>query len=340
MTTQPEADWRGLWLDNPLWPRVGSRWLIGWVLEDASGQVVGALGNVPSLYHFGDRELLCANGRGWVVAAEYRGFALWLMDEYFNQSGADLFINTTVNAIAAQVFSTLSARVPLGDWQAAAYWITSYRGFARKVLAALGIPLAGALAPSAAAVLWLRDACLAKPLPTAAVDVVAADGFDARFDGFWEELLRQHPDKLLAVRDRQALAWHFAIPLRQGRLWILTATRAGLVRAYCILKRQDTPQGMRRMRLVDYQTLEPDNDLLGGLLQAALRRCAAEGFHLLEHLGGGLPKLANFDLCAPYHRKLANWMFYYQAADATLHPELCRPEVWDPSEYDGDASFE
>jgi hypothetical protein len=77
---QPADDWHALWLNNPLWPRLGKDWPIGWVMEDAAGQVVGSMTNIPSLYRFRDRELICANGRDWVVAPEYRGFALWVMD--------------------------------------------------------------------------------------------------------------------------------------------------------------------------------------------------------------------------------------------------------------------
>jgi hypothetical protein len=333
-------DWHRLWLDNPLWPRLGNHWPIGWVLEDEAGRVVGSLGNVPSLYRFGGRELVCANGRAWVVRPEYRGFALWLMDEYFNQPGADLFINTTVNPMAVEAFSTLCARVPLGDWQTIAYWVTGYRGFARKVLQKLRIPLAGALALPAAALLRLKDALFARSLPAAGAEVViaAAEGFDSRFDRFWEELVRLFPEKLLAGRDSQTLAWHYAIPMRQRRLWIFTAARGGLLRAYGVLNRQDWRQGVRRMRLVDYQTLEPDADLLPGLLGAALRRCAAEDFYVLEHLGGGLPKMRSLDRCAPYRRRLPNWPFYYHATDPALDAELRRPEAWDPSSFDGDAS--
>jgi hypothetical protein len=339
--TLPADDWRGLFLDNPLWPRLGDRWPIGWVLEDGAGQVVGSLTNVPSLYHFRGRELLCANGRSWAIADEYRGFALWLMDEYFNQPGADLFINTTVNANGAATARTLSTPVPVGDWQTFAYWVTRYRGFTRKALEKMGVPLASVLAIPAAAALRLKDALFGKRLPAASASVViaAATDFDARFDRFWEELVRQSPDKLLGARDLKALSWHFAIALRRGRLWIFTATQGGLLRAYCVLKRQDLRQGVRRMRLVDYQTLETDTDLLPGLLQAALRRCAAEDFYLLEHLGCGLPKMRSFDRFARYRRKLPQWPFYYHTADPALAAELRQPEVWDPSEFDGDASF-
>src|SRR5262249_41935326 len=111
---------------------------------------------------------------------------------------------------------------------------------------------------------------------------------------------------------------------------------------YCILKRTDQPQGMQgltRMRLVDFQTLEPGANLLPGLLRAALRRCAAEGIHVLEHLGCDLPKMRSFDRFAPYRRKLPAWKYYYKAANPALDDELRKPEVWDPSTFDGDASL-
>jgi hypothetical protein len=338
--TLPPTDWRGLFLDNPLWPRLGDRWPLGWVLEDAAGRIVGSFTNIPSLYRFRGRELICGNGRGWAVAPEYRGYALWLIDEYFNQSNVDLFINTTVDVTAVPALSTLAARIPIGDWQTTAYWVTGYRGFACKALEKMRVPLAGLLALPAAGTLWVKDALSARPLPPPAAEIATCDHFDSQFDLFWEELVRQNPGKLLGVRDSRALSWHFAIPMRRGHLWIFTAGRNGLLRAYAVFKRQDRREGVRRMRLIDYQSLETDTDLLPGLLQAALRRSVAEGFYILEHLGRGLPKTQSIDRCAPYRHQRPSWPFYYHAADPALDAELRSPDPWDPSEYDGDASFE
>ena len=342
LITRSTEDWTSFVVDNPLWKQVGSHWPIGWVFEDALGELVGSVTNVPSRYHFGGRELTCANGRAWVVANEYRLFALWLIDEYFNQPGVDLFVNTTVGPTALATHTALSARLPLGDWESAAYWVTGYRGFARKALEKLDVPLAGALAVPAALALWSKDAVLASRIPEAprSVAVEETDHFDARFDTFWEALLRQNPDKLLAARDRQTLTWHFAHPMRRGRLWIVTASRGGVMRAYAILKRQDLSQGLRRLRLVDYQTLESDVDLLPCLIRASLRRCAAEDVYLLEHFGCGLPKMRSFDRLAPYRSRVKTWAYFAHAADPALDSALRRPEVWDPSMFDGDASFE
>src|SRR5207253_9691550 len=93
--TQPLDDWRGLWLKNPLWPRLGERWPIAWVLDDRDRRVVGTLLNVPTLYHLRGRELINAAGRAWALDAAFRPYALWLLDEYYNQADADLFVGTT-----------------------------------------------------------------------------------------------------------------------------------------------------------------------------------------------------------------------------------------------------
>lgn len=349
----PPEDWRSLWLDNPLMARLGKDWPIGWVLETATGEIVGNFGIVSSLYTFRGHDLISAAGRFWFVTAPYRGFALQLMDEYLNQPGVDLFINNAVSAPALGTFSRLLERIPLGDWESMSYFVAGYRGLAKKGLHTLRVPFAEALAYPAGAILRLKDAICNKPLPKAAASftIEARDRFDSLFDVFWDELRRQNPEKLLAERSSRALAWHFGSPLRRRRLWIFTASRNEQLRAYCTLTRQDHPfslpplphnetQGLRGMRLVDYQSVEPDADLLPALLASALGRCAKEDVDILENFGRGVPKMRALDDCAPYRKKLSNWKFFYSAADAGLNTELRAARFWDPSAYDGEASFE
>ncbi len=107
---------------------------MGWLLEDIGGRLVGSLLNVPTLYTFRGRELVCANGRGWAVRPEFRGFAPQLINEYFNQAGAQIFINTTVGPAASPLTSIFCDRMPLGDFQTIAFWVTGYRDFAKKAL--------------------------------------------------------------------------------------------------------------------------------------------------------------------------------------------------------------
>ncbi len=341
----PEAsspdDWRMLWHGSPLWPHLGKRWPIGWVLETADRQIVGCIGNIPLLYHFRGEHLMAASGRGWVVAPEYRGYALWLLDERFNQPCVDVFVDTTIGPAALAAFNEFSNRIPAGDWETISYFVTGYRAFATRALQKLNVPLVRVLAPPAGAALRLKDLVLSRDFPKtrSAFDVESTDRFDSRFDTFWDELLRQNPNTLMAARDSATLSWHFSVPMRRGRLWILTASQNRQLRAYGIFKRQGATGEVRRMRLVDFQSIERDVDLLPDLLAAAQRKCVAEDVCVLDKPGAGVARTAAFDALAPYRRK-QNWSYFYRAVDPTLAVELRRKKFWDPGEYDGDASIE
>ena len=84
------------------------------------------------------------------------------------------------------------------------------------------------------------------PKGAGSFNVDSLDRFDSQFDVFWRELVRQNPDKLLAERTAATLSWHFAIPMRKGRLWTLTASRNGELRAYCTFTRKITAFGYLR----------------------------------------------------------------------------------------------
>jgi hypothetical protein len=127
--------------------------------------------------------------------------------------------------------------------------------------------------------------------------------------------------------------------MRAGRLWVYTAQQGGRIRAFCVAREYTRPSGMRSMKIVDYQTVEPSVDLLPGLARAAADRCARDHLGMLEHNGCDVPKYGGFDQVAPYRITKAAWSFYYRTTDPDLAAELGHPDVWDPSEYDGDASF-
>ena len=143
-------EWLHVWLNNPEY-RHG--WPIGWVLENRAGRIVGSVGNIPLRYELGGRSLLASAGRSWVVDEEYRGYAMLLLDEFFNQPGVDLYFNTTVNRHAVEAFRMFdSPEVPRGQWDRSAFWITGYRGFAASALRAKGWKLAAPLSfPAGAA---------------------------------------------------------------------------------------------------------------------------------------------------------------------------------------------
>ena len=339
LAAKPYDEWCRLWLGNPCYRDIGERWPIGWVLEE-DDRIVGCLTNIPLHYTFRGRKLLAAAGRGWTVDDTHRGYALMLMDEYFNQENVDLFLTNTVNGNAANAFSTFgSLRVPLGNWAAACFAITSYRGFAQSALRIKGLPLAGVLCYPAAGLLLLKDRLLAKPIPRTDIDVVLTRTFDERFEKFWETLCARS-EVLIAARSRAVLEWHFSASLDKDELWILTASRQGQIHAYAVFQRRDEPQyGLTRMRMVDFQTLDEPDRYCAAFVQRAHQECRAQGIHVLEHVGCDLPKVRIFEKSAPYRRTLPSWSFFYRTRDRNLARDLAPPEAWAPSSYDADASL-
>ena len=85
LKSKPFAEWCELWAGNPAYEELGPEWPIGWVLEDSDRKIVGCLCNLPQWYAFRGKRLLVATGHGWAVEDQHRGFALLLMDAYFDQ---------------------------------------------------------------------------------------------------------------------------------------------------------------------------------------------------------------------------------------------------------------
>ena len=166
--------------------------------------------------------------------------------------------------------------------------------------------------------------------------------FDERFDDFWNAL-RAQPDRLLCVRDRAALAWRFDKPLRDGNAWVLASNDdSGKLAGYAVFLRQDSPDiNLRRMRLVDFQSVGNGATFLRSAIEYSLARCHDERVHVLEVIGFGTVRKRQIEKLAPYQRQLPSWMFWYKAADRL--PELAGtledPALWDPCTYDGDGCF-
>jgi hypothetical protein len=335
--------WKHLWVNNPAYIQLRNALPIGWVLESADKKIVGYLGNIPLCYELGGQRILASVAHAWVVDARYRGYALALLDLYFSQKTVELFLNATVGPAGFETFSaSQSLRVPVGDWDRSVFWITNYQGFLESWLATKAFPLAKPLS-YALAVAPLIKQTFSNRLWS---DGGKAAGFqvckeiDGRFDSFWQALRKNNPNVLLGVRTREVLEWHFRYPLRNNEVWIVTAGQGPDINAYGIFLRHDNPSfALKRIRLVDFQALDGTTTLLLPMLSWALDKCRTDGIHMLECIGFRPDKRNVITQIAPHERKLPCWLYFYKTRDATLAERLSDANVWDPSQFDGDASL-
>jgi len=340
MADKSYEKWVHLWQGNPAYRERQSDWKIGWVLETGDGQIVGTMGNIPLLYEFEGRKVLAVSGRSWAAEPEYRSASLLLLDHVINQRGVDLFVNNTVSATSlAAVDYFKCERVPVGSWDEWAGWITDYPSFFESALTMKKFPLAKPFSYPISAAFFLKDKFKRRAVRETGVEVSSCPDFDDRFDAFWMELKTKNPRVLLAVRTSEVLKWHFKYARLENRLWIATVADGSRLAAYAIFDRKDNLTfGVKRMRLVDFQSLEEGTGLLFPILAWALRKCAAEGLHVLANTGRYLDE-RGFIETASFRQKLPAWTFSYRASDPTLSASLRESRAWAPSLYDGDASL-
>lgn len=338
LAIKTRADWEHLWTDNPVYKKLLG-WPIGWVVENGSG-IVGFLGNIPISSHFDGREIIGSSIHAFSLDSAHRGGGLLLLGRLLeSDSKVEFIIGSTANANSSKVLDRAGvARVPTGDWANTAFWITNYDGFLRSTAAAKGWPKLLAFPGSAA--LAVRDKVWKKTWPEQELALRECSHFDGRFDIFWEDLKRAYPRRFLPARSREALEWHFQPALSECRAWAVVCEDGARIRSCAIFFRHDNAEiGLKRIRLVDFQTLDDECRDLPSLLGWGLRRCRAEGIHMLEAFGFRPEKQKIINDLAPHKRRLPGWLYFYQARSQPLIAELRDPNVWDTSQYDGDASL-
>ena len=318
---------------------------MGWVLETTQRQLVGHIGNIYLDYYLNTKRLVTASARGWVVDIMYRGSSFALLRTFCAQPNADLLLITTANLRVGRVFAKQGAlKPPTVSYDRAAFWIIDHHKFALSVLVKRNVPLASILAfPVGAflsAVSLVRN--IGRCRPNRHTYITEVTTVDERFDRYWVKL-RAQPNRLMCVRDRAAMAWRFERPMRAGNVWIFAYYGSpNELAGYAVFLRQDSPDiGLRRMRLVDFQSEGDGANFLHDAIEVALARCRNEGIHMLESVGFGNVRRKQIDALAPYQRQLPAWMFWYKASEknSELAKALLNPDVWDPCTYDGDGCF-
>lgn len=355
LAIKPHREWLHLWQGNPLYRELKSSWPIGWVLEDEDGRIVGSMGNIPLLYQLGGKRIIGATGRHWVAEPAHRSKSILLLERLITQPNIDLYVNTTVSRASLPAVIALGcSRMPVGVWDEAGYWIPSYWGCLRSVVATKN-PFAisfwrGSWAHSKAmgrelfklnsVVSALKDRTRDTAARKNDLRVVACSDFDDRFDGFWEDLKNNNRQLLLAVRSREFLSWHFKYALLANRLWIATIMDGPKLIAYAIFLKAIRPYcGLKQVKQVDYVSLDGGATMLEPLISWALERCRTEGIDLLEHTGRWLGDEVFFGKRAPYRRKLPSWQYFYRVNNSELKQQLGVKNAWAPSLYDGDATL-
>jgi hypothetical protein len=307
------------------------------VLESASGEIVGTLSNVHSEYKYDAHTLRAVIAASWAVDVDYRSLALSLKSKFFSQTNVDLLLNGSASQRTAQLLPAFKAKpVPHPCYDEVLFWITEYRGFARSALRKFGKQWMLPASPLLGVVWRALDSVRRVRSAVRGTGVTERHSFDARFDRFWTTLSAR-PNRLLALRSRDALEWRLKYPMASDRARILVLERGSEIDGYLLLLRSDSPaQGLCRYSVADLQVLDESNDSTRALLAAGLRLARRERIHMVEMMGFNAQKRRWALALAPYVRKLGWWRFYVKVCRLELREPLAAVEAWDASPFDSD----
>jgi len=333
-------EWTHVWMANPArkaFPGLGG----ALVLVSDQGEIVGTVDQIPQVYEWNGRRLVAQAGSSAAVDPAYRRFSLMLIDAYFGQSDVDLWITTTANPVSSRIWGYYKAEpVPVPWYGEPLTCVMNYpRGVAR-VLRKRAIPGASVLKYPMGLAAWALDVVRRRNrmgAPPSGVRSVAS--FDERFDGLWS-ILRRDPNRLLAVRDRETLAWHFRIPMQRGKAVILVLEEGANLLGYTVLIRSDDKEtGRKELTMADLQVASEDAKYVQSLVSGALHAARRLGVDIVEITGLSAVKRRVMEQFRLRSKRRDHCPFFYRARDPALHAALRHPEPWDPSRYDGDASL-
>lgn len=331
-------EWEHIWKNSPA---IVENWPMGWVLEDDSKEIVGYLGNIPMNYEYNNKKILVAAISEFIVKKEFRNYSIMLIKKYFDQKDPDLFINTTANYEGEKVYSAFKAnRIPADSTDVALFWITNYKQFTKSACKKKNIPCIGVLCYPLFLVLLGLDKIKGRNriYYKENSEVNICYDFDNRFDEFWTHFKKKNKSKILFVRDKSNLNWHFKYDIKKKDIWIFVIEKDNKITDYAIFLRQNGEKiGLERIRLIDYCSLNDEQDALLKIISCAIKKFKDDGIHLVESIGFDTDTRAIIEKSNPHKRKLLSWPFYYKSNREELTGILNDPEKWNPCYIDGDA---
>ena len=318
-------------------------WPMGWVLENDNGRIVGNLWNILMIYKFKDKKLTAAIASSWTVDKSYRAYSIPLHENFFIQKNVDIFIATTVNYTAGRVLEGVfkAKKIPFNSSNQILFWITNYHNFVKSFMMKKNIPLKILSYPISLGLKILdRIRNNRRIRRNRKIKIKEYHCFDQKFDVFWENLKNKNRGRLLCIRNREWLEWHYNDYKYTNKLSIFCVEKKGEITAYGILRRADKPKiNLTRMKLVDLQTIDNSEIAIEEIIKSCIRKCKLEKISVFEVVGFNKEKRNIIEKYKPLNRKFQSWPFFYKVSNKKLGLELENSRVWDICGYDGDASL-
>ena len=338
--------WRNFWFRNPASNEIGAEYPIGWILENSSGCPIGTFSNIITRFRFSNETLTCATGSMWAVDRIYRSSSILLAQKYFSQSNVDFCLTTTPNKATDAVFRALKCKEVAPEGKVRSFfWILQ----SSRVIEFLANKKRGYLLRHAGVALPCRlgmtlvDSIVRHRLPTGSGEfkIASLNQFPAEIDMFWKQKVNQTPG-ITTCRTASVLNWALLSSRAPDQVTIVVSMSDDRERinGYIALV-LSTDSGLRRLRIVDFQTLKRfDRKVAKQLLASVLRQAKTKNVDVVEGSNLGVLQGQLLSSVTPFFRNVYKPPYLVKGLSPRMKNLLDNTSLtWDLSTFDGDTSL-
>ena len=220
------------------------------------------------------------------------------------------------------------------------YWILDYPQFIKTALKKKIKIFIGPLNFVAGLVLKFYDLIIGRnKIFDSKKNVIEVKYFNHKFDDFWNKLPKKN--KFIAERTSAMLKWHFESAMNKQKISVLALYYENNLNGYIIIMRADNNDiGLKRMQIIDIQTLSNNEETATALITNAIIYAQKQGVYVLELIGFGQDIRRQAAKMNPYVRKLSHSPFFYKLINKELKYTFSEKVEWDASLYEGDGSLD
>ena len=316
----------------------------GWVME-SNGKIVGYLGSIPMLFRFENNDVTAAAASSFAVDPDHRSSSLKLTAAFLNQKNIDLFLVTTANPEAEQIFRFFKVKsIAQKNYNQVLFYICNNSNFLKSALIKKNLPSAIAFVGSIfLAPLLYCERMLKWRFPKGEgpneIKLISVKSIGNEFDELWKKKTAADPQRLYAYRTSSFLRWHFE-RFSEQMVKILCAYYHNTLVGYAIIMREEVFKiGLSRYKIVDLFVENDDLNTIDQLIKASYNYAKKDGASVLEMIGFPEYIRSRFAIGNPYSRMLPSWPYLYKSTDSSLRNKLKSKPIWYASPFDGDASL-
>ena len=343
----PKNNWKMIWIDNPFYQE---NFPIGWVIE-SENKILGYIGNIPLIYHFNNKKIRAVAARGFVVDKKARNYSLKLVSYFFSQKNIDLFLITTSNESASNIYSKFGAQpLPLANYKSIFYWITNIKDVLKNILInKLKIPktlsniITFFLYPFCFIILTFAEKYNYKNKKqwNGEIKFLSINDISEEFNDFWIKT-KTNSNMLLADRSLEVLKWHYKnTESIRDNIKVISAYLNNKLVGYAFINIENLPNSntFKRIRIIDLITIDDNISIVNTLIFKVIEFAKTQNVHSVMLVG--LPEhLKNQVLnTKPLIRKLKYMPFWFMSLKEKISSDLSHKENWYPVHYDGDSNL-